>query len=96
MPHIIGFLVELISTVFRYLSVYLILLFDAIIFAYPVIFINNWILNSVYSVPELNYFQGVGLIFLFKLIAVLWKNVKIVNEPEPEQIIIHNKEEKSN
>lgn len=91
MIHIIGIINELLQTIIRYVSIILILVFDAIIFSYPMIIINNNILNNLYNVPELNYLQGVGIIFLYKLFALLWKSVKI--EHENNVVYVENKQE---
>jgi hypothetical protein len=75
MKHILGILTQLITMIVSYLTVGIVIIFDALIFAYPILLIYNFVLVTNFGTPELNYVDFVGLIFLFKLIAVLWKSV---------------------
>ena len=90
MNHIAGILLGLITMISKYFTVVVIFLFDSFIFGYPIQWINNNMIADNFSTPILSYFDVVGLIFLFKLIALLWKSVTVAIEDDN---VINNKEE---
>lgn len=75
MKHILGILIETIRMLFTYLNIALIVIFDAVIFAAPMMLIYNFVFASNFQIPKLGYFEFVGAIIFLKLIAVLWKSV---------------------
>ncbi len=81
MKHVFGIISQALDMCVTYVTILLSLVFDAIVFALPILLIYNFTLISKFSVPELNYLDIVGLVFLIKLMAVLWKSVN-VNVPQ--------------
>lgn len=92
MNHIFGVFTQFISMIATYVTVFLIVAFDSLIFGYPIMWIYNSILATKFTLPEFTYFEMVLTIFLFKLIAVLWKSVHM-DAPEPEYITQEKKEQ---
>ena len=83
MKHVMGIFTQLFTMIITYLTVGVVIAFDALIFAYPMLITYDFVLVTKFSTPILTYFDFVGLIFLFKLLAVLWKSVHMdapVNE----------------
>ena len=91
MKHIFGVLTTLINMVTKYFIILIIFLFDAILFGLPIHWIYNNIVVENFSTPTLQYFDIICLIFLFKIIVLLWKSVNVVGEKTV--VIDNNKEE---
>ena len=92
MKHILGVLTQLISMIVSYITVGIVIVFDALIFAYPILLIYNFVLVTNFGTPELTYIDFVGLIFLFKLLAVLWKSVHMDAPLTEDQLTEDNNE----
>jgi hypothetical protein len=87
MKHVFGVLTQIITMAISYVTVVIIVAFDSIIFGYPIMWINNTIVVTKFSTPELGYIDTVLLIFLFKLIAVLWKSVHMETEQNNMELL---------
>ena len=90
MKHIFGMVTQAIAMGITYITVLLSLVFDAIIFALPILLIYNFTFVMKFSAPELTYIDVVGLVFIIKVLAVLWKSVKVL---EPLEDFIDDKEQ---
>ena len=77
MKHIGELIIQFILMVWNYIAVLLVLLFDALIFGYFLMLINNNILVRLYSIPIINYFDSIGILFLIKLITLMIKSVNV-------------------
>ena len=75
MTHVFEVLTQFLTMAVTYVTVLIVVAFDSIIFGYPIMWIYNTIIVSKFSTPEFGYIDTVLLIFLFKIIAVLWKSV---------------------
>ena len=75
MKHLVEIITQLFTMVVSYITVIIVVAFDALVFAYPILFIYGFVFVNKFNTPVLGYFDFVGLIFLFKLLAVLWKSV---------------------
>lgn len=86
MKHVIGMITQTLQMAISYITVGIIVIFDAIIFGYPILLIYNYVLATKFGLPVLNYIEMVGLVFLYKLLAVLWKSVHIDPPLNNEQL----------
>lgn len=82
--YFIGLLMQFLMICVKYISIMLAIALDAIVFAYPVMLINNNILNKLYTVPFMGYYDGVGIILILKIVFILF------NIPNYNQEIIEN------
>lgn len=86
MNHILGAFLTLITMVSKYLTVAIIFLFDALVFSYPLMWVNNNVLVENYSIPTLQFLDVVGMIFSFKIITLLWKSVNIASNITDDEV----------
>ena len=62
---------ELFKIIGKYIVIYLVIIFDALIFAYPIMLINNYILSKIYLLPIIDYIDVVAILVLVKIIGLL-------------------------
>lgn len=79
---IVAFVVETFTMFSKYFIVLMVVLFDGVLFGYPIMWINNNVLSKLYSVPIIGYWDGVGMIFLLKIIIILIKFTNFNNQEE--------------
>lgn len=84
MKYIIQIVFELFKMAIAYISAILIILFDGMLFGGFVMLINNIILVKLYSLPEITYYDGVGILFLIKVIALMIKSITVDNDNNNE------------
>jgi hypothetical protein len=95
MTHLIGMITQLVSMIATYVTVFLIVSFDSLIFGLPVMWVYNNVFATKFAIPEFTYFEMVLAIFLFKIIAVLWKSVHM-DAPETQHMIHENNRQENN
>lgn len=90
MKHVFGMITQAVGIAVTYITISLSLVFDAIIFALLILLIYNFTFVDKFGAPELTYVDMVGLTFLIKVVAVLWKSVKVA---EPFDEFTNNKQQ---